>query len=62
MFGNVKLDKQLLARVKKFAKIAGYSSPEEFISHALEKELAKLEESESEEQIVERLKGLGYIE
>jgi metal-responsive CopG/Arc/MetJ family transcriptional regulator len=62
VFGNVKLDKQLLARVKKFAKLAGYSSPEEFITHALEKELAKLEEAESEEQIIERLKGLGYIQ
>jgi metal-responsive CopG/Arc/MetJ family transcriptional regulator len=62
VFGNVKLDKQLLARVKKFSEIAGYSSPEEFIVHALEKELAQLEEAESEEQIVERLKGLGYIE
>lgn len=62
MFGNVRLDKQLLARVRKYAQIAGYSSPEEFIVHALEKELAKLEDAESEEQIVERLKGLGYIE
>ena len=43
MFGNVKLDKQLLARVKKYATIAGYTSPEEFIAHALEKELAKLQ-------------------
>ncbi len=63
MFGGSKiaLDKDLLARVKKFADIAGYSSVEEFISHALEKELAVLEEGDTEEEIKKKLQGLGYI-
>lgn len=63
MFGGSKitLDKDLLARVKKFADIAGYSSPEEFVSHALEKELAVLEEADTEEEIKKKLQGLGYI-
>lgn len=63
MFGGskVSLDKNLLARVKKFADIAGYSSVEEFITHALEKELAVLEEADSEEEIKKKLQGLGYI-
>ena len=63
MFGSnkIKLDKDLLAKVKKYSEIAGYSSPEEFVTHALEKEIAKLEESDSEEEIKEKLKGLGYI-
>jgi metal-responsive CopG/Arc/MetJ family transcriptional regulator len=63
MFGgsSIKVDKELLEKVKKYAKIAGYSSPEEFVTHALEKEIAKLEESDSEEEIKEKLKGLGYI-
>ena len=63
MFGSnrIKLDKDLLEKVKKYASIAGYSSPEEFITHALEKELAKLEGADSEEEIKKRLKGLGYI-
>jgi metal-responsive CopG/Arc/MetJ family transcriptional regulator len=61
MFGGLKIDKELLEKVKKYAKIAGYSSPEEFVTHALEKEIAKLEESDSEEEIKEKLKGLGYI-
>jgi metal-responsive CopG/Arc/MetJ family transcriptional regulator len=63
MFGgsSIKIDKDLLEKVKKFAKMAGYSSPEEFVTHALEKEIAKLEESDSEEEIKEKLKGLGYI-
>jgi len=63
MFGkaSVKLDKDLLAKVKKYADICGYSTTEEFITHALEKELAKLEDADSEEEIRKRLKGLGYI-
>ena len=62
MFGSkIKLDKDLIARVKKVSDIAGYSTPEEFITHALEKELAKLENAGSEEEIKKRLKGLGYI-
>ena len=47
--GNIKLDKDLLKRVKKYADVAGYSSAEEFITHALEKELAQLEEADSDE-------------
>jgi len=63
MFGSksIKLDTGLVAKVKKYADIAGYSSPEEFITHALEKELAKLEGADSEEEIKKRLRGLGYI-
>lgn len=58
---KIKLDKDLLEKVKKFAGMAGYSSPEEFITHALEKELTVLEDADSEEEIKKRLKGLGYI-
>jgi metal-responsive CopG/Arc/MetJ family transcriptional regulator len=63
MFGSksIKLDKDLVAKVRRYAEIAGYSSPEEFITHALEKELAKLEGADSEEEIKKRLRGLGYI-
>lgn len=62
MFGSrIKLDKDLLERVRKISDIAGYSSVEEFISHALEKELAQLEDADSEEEIKKRLKGLGYL-
>jgi len=58
---KVKLEKELVERVRKFSEIAGYSSPEEFITHALEKELVHLEDAGSEEEIKKRLKGLGYI-
>ncbi len=63
MFGkkSVKLDKELVDKIRKYAEIAGYSSPEEFITHALEKELSLLEGADSEEEIKKRLQGLGYI-
>ena len=62
MFGSsIKLDKALLARVKRYSDLAGYSSVEEFITHALEKQIAQLEMADSEDEIKKRLKGLGYI-
>lgn len=62
MFGSkIKIDKNLLEKIKKYAAMAGYSSPEEFVQHALEKEIATLEEADSEEDIKNKLKGLGYI-
>jgi metal-responsive CopG/Arc/MetJ family transcriptional regulator len=62
MFGSsIKLDKALLAKVKRYSDLAGYSSVEEFITHALEKEIARLETADSDDEIKKRLKGLGYI-
>lgn len=62
VFGNrIKLDKVLYKKIKMYADIAGYSSVDEFVAHALEKELAQLEDAQSEEEIKKKLKGLGYI-
>ena len=64
MFGGgnkIKLDPDLLDRIKRVAEVAGYASHEEFIVHVLERELAQFEEAGSDEEILEKLKGLGYI-
>ena len=62
MFGSrVKLDKGLLQKLRMYAKIAGYSSVEEFITHILEKELQQFADAASDEDIKNKLKGLGYI-
>ncbi|MGA2534230.1 MAG: hypothetical protein ABSG19_14485 [Candidatus Aminicenantales bacterium] len=58
---KIKIDRGLYEKIKRFAEIAGYSSPAEFITHCLEKEIAKIEEADSEEDIKKKLKGLGYI-
>ena len=59
---TVKLKKSTWQRVKQCSEAAGYSSPEEFVEHVLEKELAKLEDAASDAEIVNKLKGLGYLE
>ena len=59
---TIKIDSRLLDRVKKVADRAGYASPEEFVVHVLEKELSVIEAAESDEQVTERLRGLGYLE
>ena len=64
MFGGgnkIKLEADLLDRIKQVAEVAGYASHEEFIVHVLEKELAQFEDASSDEDITEKLKGLGYI-
>ncbi|HPW18919.1 MAG TPA: hypothetical protein PLP83_11175 [Candidatus Aminicenantes bacterium] len=58
---KVKIDKALYEKIKKYAEMSGYSSVEEFVTHCLEKEVAKIEEADSEEEIKKKLKGLGYI-
>lgn len=65
MFGTsttIKLDKSLYERVKRCADAAGYSSPQEFVEHVIERELAQIEDGASDEEITKRLRGLGYIE
>lgn len=64
MFGGgnkIKLDKDLIERCKRVAAVAGYASHEEFIVHIIEKELAQFEDGASDEEITEKLRGLGYI-
>jgi len=59
---KIKIDSNLLSRAKKAAEVAGYSSVEEFVTHIMEKEIAKYESNEVEEKVADRLRGLGYIE
>jgi hypothetical protein len=58
---KVKIDKELLKKAKTHAAKVGYSSVEEFVSHIIEKEIQKVEEPDSEEEVKKRLRGLGYI-
>ena len=58
---KIAIDKALFGKIKKYAEMSGYSSTDEFVTHCLEKEVAKIEEADSEEEIKKKLKGLGYI-
>ncbi len=59
---KIKIDSSLFDRVKKVSELAGYGTPEEFIVHVIEKELSVLESADSDEELTERLRGLGYLE
>jgi metal-responsive CopG/Arc/MetJ family transcriptional regulator len=59
---SVKFDKALWQRIQSCAADAGYSSPEEFVRDVLERELARLEGAGSKEDLIQKLKGLGYLE
>ncbi|MFL6354530.1 MAG: hypothetical protein ACJ74Z_22140 [Bryobacteraceae bacterium] len=59
---TVKLSRSLCDRARLLVEKAGYSSLEEFIEHAIEKDLARLEEAGSKEDLIKKLKGLGYLE
>ncbi len=63
MFGSkkVKINMETWLKIKKYAALAGYSSADEFVLHALERQLATLEEAGSDEEIKNKLKGLGYL-
>jgi hypothetical protein len=59
---KIKIDSALFARAKNVVDAAGYSSLEEFITHIIEQEVAKYEQSDADEKTAEKLRGLGYIE
>jgi hypothetical protein len=65
MFGGntvkVKIDRDLHDRLRKIADVAGYATTEEFITHVLEKEMLHFENAASDDDIRNKLKGLGYI-
>jgi len=59
----------LYEKLKKCSEPAGYSSPEEFATHILEKEVDRILSGsgegggESDEEVIKkRLQGLGYID
>jgi predicted DNA-binding protein len=62
MNSSIKVKKELLQRIERYATAAGYSSAQEFVEHIVERELAKLEDAQSDEEIARKLKGLGYID
>lgn len=58
---KVKIPRPVYDRLARLASRQGYSSTDEFILHLLEKAAQAADESLSEEQVRERLKGLAYL-
>ena len=63
MFGKkgIQLDTPLMEKVRAAAAKAGYASPDEFVAHVLERELAKTDEGSHDADVKKKLEGLGYI-
>jgi hypothetical protein len=60
---RITLDEGLYQQAKLRAAEMGYSSLEEYVTHVLERELKRIDgKNEADEVILERLRGLGYIE
>ena len=59
---KISISPELYERVKAAVAKVGYSSVDEFVSHAIENELNRLGVEEAEQQVADQLRGLGYIE
>ncbi len=59
---KVNVDNALYQRIEKAASEAGYSGVEEFVAHAVELQLKSLEADDAERQVVDQLRGLGYLD
>lgn len=58
---KIKIEKSLYEKLEQVAGERGYASTEEFVKHTLEKAVADVNEAMSEDEVKERLKGLGYL-
>jgi hypothetical protein len=59
---KIKIDSNLFSRAKIASETAGYSSVEEFITHLIEQGVEQSGSDDTDEQISEKLRGLGYID
>jgi metal-responsive CopG/Arc/MetJ family transcriptional regulator len=61
MAKSIKVTKEMWERIERAAQAGGYSSPQEFAEHVLEKYVPKSDKTDSKEEILKKLRGLGYI-
>ena len=59
---KLRLDPELMKRAQEKAKVLGYSSLEEYVTHLLEREMGEAATDPAEDKaVLNRLKGLGYL-
>ncbi len=59
---KISVEDSLYQRAKSAAEKAGYSSVDELIKTAIENEIKRIGEDNSEKLVADQLRGLGYIE
>ena len=58
---KIKIKNELYEKIKDYAEQNGYSSVEEFAEHLFEQIVKNPANGEMDKDVMERLKGLGYI-
>jgi hypothetical protein len=58
---KVEFEDVLWTKVKKHAESAGYSSAEEFVQHAVEKQLQSVPAAQ-DSRSASKIKGIGYVD
>lgn len=58
---KIKIEKDLHEEIRKGSQELGYSSVDEFVGHVLEREANRFLAGEKDEEVLDHLKGLGYI-
>ena len=59
---KVEFEDVLWTKVKKHAEAAGYSSPEEFVRHAVETQIDAAAPPEDDRRAAKKLQGIGYLD
>jgi hypothetical protein len=59
---KIELEDVLWKKVKQCAETAGYSSPEEFVQHAVERQIDAATSPEDDRSAAKKTKGLGYLD
>ena len=62
MAKKIKIESSLFDRAKTAAETAGYSSVEEFIIHLIEQGIEQSGSDNTDQQVSDQLRGLGYID
>ena len=55
------ISRELMDRLNEYAPAAGYASGTDFAAAILQREIDKLDDTDANAQIEDRLRGLGYI-
>jgi hypothetical protein len=60
--GKIEISSNLWAKLVEAAQARGYSSPQQFVTQLIERELAKDEASSSDAEITRKMEELGYLD
>jgi hypothetical protein len=60
--GKIEIDSNLWTRVVEAAQARGFSSPQQFVTQLIERELVKEQASSSDAEITRKMEELGYLD